>query len=169
MCTAYTSTCTMPTYAERYKFAEVEKDGAKFLRDTLGLCNVADAASALKGNVSKLGTKDVVVQYLLNALQLIERQHMFVINQRGQLHSHLCDLNRTKSDLIRVQQQLIEQKPSYVQFKKHVIDEISSSVEDTVKTDDDENLKLYGYNEHFNIHNIPHQYNLNKNHFVKTT
>ena len=69
----------MPTYAERYNFEEVEKDGGKFIRDTLGLCNAEEVASVLQADILKIGTKDVLAKHLLNALKLIERQNMFVI------------------------------------------------------------------------------------------
>ena len=45
-----------------------------------------------------------MAKQLVNALGLIERQHMFVANPRGQITTHLAEL---KDDIIRLQQQVI--------------------------------------------------------------
>ena len=78
----------MPIVAERYKFAEVEHDGKQFLNDFYKQTKVFAVGSMTEETMMKLGNKDVVAKCLVNALQLIERQHNMVINQRVHLSSY---------------------------------------------------------------------------------
>ena len=64
----------MPTYAERFKFSEVEQDGQECIRDLLKMCKVHDVSNVTVDNVVKIGVKDVIAQQLVSVLQLIERQ-----------------------------------------------------------------------------------------------
>ena len=51
--------------------------------------------------------KGVLAKQLVGALELIERQHMLIANKKGQITTHLTELNSTKDDVIRLQQQVI--------------------------------------------------------------
>ena len=83
----------MPSCAERFKFSEVEQDGQEYIRDLLKMCKVHDVSNVTVENVLKAGVNDAIAAQLVSALQLIERQHMLIVNQRGQISTHLSDLN----------------------------------------------------------------------------
>ena len=86
----------MPSYSERYKFSEVEKDGQDMIQSMLTLCKVREVSSVNIENVLKIGVKDVLAKQLVSVLELVERQHMLIANQRGQIATHLAELNSTK-------------------------------------------------------------------------
>ncbi len=65
----------MPTAAERYNFAEVEKDRKNYISELLKQCKVHAVTDAKKEKMVNLGTKDEL------ALELIERKHMLILNQ----------------------------------------------------------------------------------------
>ena len=122
----------MPTYPERFKFSEVEKDGKQ---DLLRLSKVHDNSEVSVENVVKIGVKDVIAAQLVSALQLIERQHMMIVNQRGQITSHLSDLNSCKTDIIRIQAQLIsESKIERIDIDDEIVDRLSTAVQNSVES-----------------------------------
>jgi len=90
----------MPTAAERYNFADVEQNGKQFISEMFKQCKVHEVGSMTPELLVKLGTKDVLAQYLMSALQLIERQHNFVINQRVHISSYQHDIIKLQSDVI---------------------------------------------------------------------
>ena len=113
----------MPTAAERYNFANVEMDGKNFINEMLNQCKVSKVEAATPGNLMKIGTKDVMAQRLVDALQLIERQHNFVINQRVHISSYQQDIIKLQSDVIDAQEKALQ-----------VADRISQTVEDSVQS-----------------------------------
>jgi len=113
----------MPTVAERYKFAEVEHDGKQFMNELFKQSKVFAVGSMTEETMMKLGNKDVVAKFLVTALQLLERQHNMVINQRVHLSSY-------QQDIIRLQRRK--------HYKQHA-DRISSLVKDSVQS----SIKLY--------------------------
>ena len=72
----------MPTVAERFKFDLVETDGQKFLLDTVKQCKVDCVQELNHESVNKIGNKGDLAAKFLQAMQLIERQHNMIINQR---------------------------------------------------------------------------------------
>ena len=51
-----------------------------------------DVSNVTLENVLKTGVKDVIADQLVSAQQLMERQHMLIVSQRGQISMHLSDL-----------------------------------------------------------------------------
>ena len=113
----------MPTAAERYNFADVEKDGKQFISEMFKQCKVLEVGSITPENLTKLGTKDVMANYLMSALQLIERQHNFVINQRVHIFSYQQDIIKLQSDVIHAQEKALQ-----------VTERISQTVEESVQS-----------------------------------
>ena len=72
----------MPTVAERFNFEKVESDGQNFLLDTVKLCKVNCVQELTPEIVNKIGNKGDLNVKFLQAMQLIERQHNMIINQR---------------------------------------------------------------------------------------
>ena len=110
--TGYTLNYTMPTAAERYKFAEVEHDGKQFMSEVFKQCKVFEVGSMTPEVMMKLGTKEVVAKFLMNALQLIERQHNFVINQRVHISSY-------QQDIIQLQSSVFDAQEKYQTYHIH--------------------------------------------------
>ena len=54
----------MPTAAEPYNFAEVEKDGKNYISEWLKQCKVHAVTDAKKEKMVNLGTKDVLATHL---------------------------------------------------------------------------------------------------------
>ena len=98
----------MPTAAERYNFAEVEIDGKNFISETLKLCKVYQVQDVNQDNVTKIGTKDAVVQHLVHALRLIERQQMFIANQRVHISSYQKDIIKLQDKVIDAQNKVMD-------------------------------------------------------------
>ena len=71
----------MPNAAEPYNFAEVEKDGKNYISELLKQCKVHTVTDVKKEKMVNFGTKDVLATHLMRALELIERQHMLILNQ----------------------------------------------------------------------------------------
>ena len=125
----------MPSHSERFKFPEVENDGQEFIRSILTQCKVHDVSCVGVEGVLKMGVKDVIAQQLVGALQLIERQHMLIVNQRGQIRHHLSDLNSTKSDIIRLQEEVIKTaKVERIEIDDEIVDRLSTAVQNSVET-----------------------------------
>ena len=75
--------------------------------------------------------KDVLASNLAQALALIERQHMLIVNQRVHVSAYQSDIIKLQSDFIDVQKKSIDQFQNSVTRMKN---EISETVQDTVKT-----------------------------------
>ena len=121
----------MPTYVERFKFSEVEQDGQECIRDLLKMCKVHDVSNVAVENVVKIGVKDVIAQQLVSVLQLIERKNMFIVNQRGQI----SDLNGSKSEIIRLQGELLRQsKVKHIDIDDEIVDRLSTAVQNSVES-----------------------------------
>ena len=118
----------MPTVAERYKFAEVEHDGKEFMNELFKQSKVFEVGSMTAETMMKLGNKDVVAKFLVTALQLLERQHNMVINQRVHLSSYQHDIIQLQSSVIDAQEKALR-----------ATDRISSLVKDSVQS----SIKLY--------------------------
>ena len=52
----------MPTAAERYDFANVERDGKNFISDMFEQCKVYSIGNISNDNLMKLGTKDTIAK-----------------------------------------------------------------------------------------------------------
>ena len=113
----------MPTAAERYKFSEVETDGTIFFNDLSKQCKLHDVANFTPELLMKLGTKDVIASWLMRAVQLLDRQHNFVINQRVHISSYQQDIIRLQDDVIRAQQVAVRAAES-----------LPDNVEDAIQT-----------------------------------
>ena len=77
------------------------------IRSILALCKVQEVQCVNTENVLKMGVKDVIAKHLVSALQMIERQHMLIINQRDPNTTNFYDLNSAKRDIIRLQKEVI--------------------------------------------------------------
>ena len=97
------TTCTMPSAAERYTFAAIENGGQAFIDEMQKLCRVYDVAAVKHDILLKTSNNDVLSAHLLRALELIERQHMFVINQRVHISAYKFDIIQLQIDLIDAQ------------------------------------------------------------------
>ena len=76
-----------------------------------------------------------MAKQLVNALGLIERQRMFIANQRGQITTHLAELNSTKDDIIRLQQQVISAtKVERIDIDDQIVEHLSTAVQSSVET-----------------------------------
>ena len=132
----------MPSYAERYKFSEVEQDGQEFFKEMRALCKISDFSSITEQCTAKIGTKDVIAKQLASALKLMERQHLLIINQRGHENALLHDIKSAQSDIICLQEKLIVEKErvnqtlarDHGEFKNKIVEEISGKIEGTVKS-----------------------------------
>ena len=123
--------------AEHYKklkeVGDVEKDGQESVREFLKMCKVHDVNDVTVQNVAKFGVKDVIAAQLVNAFKLIERQNMLIVNQKDQISAHLSDLNTCKSDVIRLQEELLHQaKVKYIDIDDEVVDRLSTAVQNSV-------------------------------------
>jgi hypothetical protein len=92
-------TCTIPTAAEKYNFKELEIHGKNFISETLKLCKVNQVQDVNRENVTKIGTKDIVENHHVHALQLIERQQMFIANERVHYQKDLKRLEEVIKEL----------------------------------------------------------------------
>ena len=99
----------MPTVAEKYKFSEVESDGKEFIGSVLELCKVHHVENVKLDNVMRSGNKDAVSNQLIRALQLIERQHNLIINQRVHARSYQEEIIKLQSDVIDAQKKEMKQ------------------------------------------------------------
>ena len=118
----------MPTVAERFKFAEVEHDGKQFLDDLFQHSKVFKVGSMTPEVMMKLGNKDVLAKFILDAVQLIERQHNMVVNQRVYISCNQQDIIKLQSSVIDAQEKALQ-----------VTNYISRTVEDSVQS----GIKLY--------------------------
>ena len=121
----------MPTVAERFRFADVEKDSKEFVSGLQKLCNVHSVAALKQELLSKTCNKDVLAKYLANAMELIERQQEMVINQRVHISHHQKDIVQLQSDVIEAQKKSIEKLGSQITMFKR---EISETVQGTVES-----------------------------------
>ena len=75
----------------------------------------------------------MVAKHLVSASQLIERQHMLIANQNGQIRQHLADLNTTKSEIIRLQGEVIRNaKVERIDIDDEIVDRLSTAVQSSV-------------------------------------
>ena len=141
----------MPTVAERYKFSDVEQDGRNFFSDLSEGCKTHNAENITLAMLQKLGTKDVLTDWLFKALQLIIRQHNFAINQRvyisqykNDIISLQSDLLQYKGDVIKLQSDLIDanKDSSNCCEKLQFSEEFSDSIEEAVERSVKKNFKL---------------------------
>ena len=125
----------MPSHSERFKFPEVENVGQEFIHSILTQCKVHVVSFVGVDSVLKMGVKDVIAQQLVGALQLIERQHMLIVNHRGQIRQHLSDSNTTKSETIRLQGEVIKAaKVERIDIDNEIVDRLSTAVQNSVET-----------------------------------
>ena len=120
----------MPSAAERYNFPTIENYGQAFIDEMQELCIVHNVAAVKSYVLTRTCNKDVLSSYLSRALELIERQHMFLINQRVHISSYKSDIIQLQTDLIDAQKKSIDKFENKVtQFKN----EISKTVQETVE------------------------------------
>ena len=131
----------MPTAAERYNFVEVETDGRKSLQETLKWCKVGDLAGVNREIVMKAGNKDVLAEHFVRALQLIERQHNMVINQRVHVRSYESDIIKLQERVITLQEQtmklqerIISAKTDGEKLKTDIVETVQKEVKSVSKS-----------------------------------
>ena len=101
----------------------------------LTLCKVQGVSCVNVENVLKIGVKDVLAKQLVSALKLIERQQMLIANQRGQITTHLAELNSTKDDVIRLQQQVINAtEVERINIDDQIVERLSTAVQSSVES-----------------------------------
>ena len=100
----------MPTVAERYNFEKVESDGQNFLLDTGKLCKVDCVQELNQEIVNKIGTKGELAAKFLQAMQLIERQHNMIINQRVHVSQYQSRMIELQDQVISLQERLLSAK-----------------------------------------------------------
>ena len=97
----------MPTVAERFNFEKVESDGQNFLLDTVKLCKVNCVQELTPEIVNKIGNKGDLNVKFLQAMQLIERQHNMIINQRVHMSQHQSRMIELQDQVISLQERLL--------------------------------------------------------------
>ena len=85
----------MPTAAELYNFAKVEQDGKNFISEICKQCKVHDILH--RKTWEKMGRR---IKLMANVVNLINKQHNFVINQRVHISSYRQDIIKLQSDVI---------------------------------------------------------------------
>jgi hypothetical protein len=73
----------------------------------LKLCKVNQVEDINQENVTKIGTKDIVENHLVLALQLIEKQQMFIANQEAHTSKYQKDITRLE-EVIDTQNKVID-------------------------------------------------------------
>ncbi len=122
----------MPTAAERYNFAEVETDGKKFIQETVKWCKVNDVAGLTQETVVKAGNKDVLGANFVRALQLIERQHNLILNQRVHVESYKSDIIKMQEKVITLQERLITAQTVGKEYKADIVNTVQNVVNKSV-------------------------------------
>ena len=97
----------MPTVAERFNFEKVESDGQNFILDTVKLCKVNCVQELTPEIVNKIGNKGDLNVKFLQAMQLIERQHNMIINQRVHMSQHQSRMIELQDQVISLQERLL--------------------------------------------------------------
>ncbi len=122
----------MPTAAERYNFAEVETDGKKYIQEFVKFCKVNDVAGLTQETVVKAGNKDVLGANLVRALQLIERQHNLILNQRVHIESYKSDIIKMQEQVITLQERIITAQTVSKQYKADIVNTVQNEVSKSV-------------------------------------
>ena len=125
----------MPTVAERYNFEKVESDGQNFLLDTGKLCKVDCVQELNQEIVNKIGTKGELAAKFLQAMQLIERQHNMIINQRVHVSQYQSRMIELQDQVISLQERLLTAKEGLSkankvseQFKTEIVNSFQKEV-----------------------------------------
>ena len=127
----------MPTVAERFKFDLVETDGQKFLLDTVKQCKVDCVQELNHESVIKIGNKGDLAAKFLQAMQLIERQHNMIINQRVHVSQYQSRMIQLQDQVIKLQEQLISAKEGLskaIEFNEHLKTEFFEGVQKEVSS-----------------------------------
>ncbi|KAL5263941.1 hypothetical protein ACHWQZ_G005133 [Mnemiopsis leidyi] len=143
----------MPTVAERFNFDKVESDGQNFLLDTVKLCKVNSVQELNYDIVSKTGTKGDLAAKFLQAMQLIERQHNLIINQRVHVSQNQCRMIELQDQVISLQERLLSAKEGLSkakevseQFKSEIVKSFQKGVSSAVKKSFSDVVKSSGIN-----------------------
>ena len=127
----------MPTVAERFKFDLVETDGQKFLLDTVKQCKVDCVQELNHESVNKIGNKGDLAAKFLHAMQLIERQHNMIINQRVHVSQYQSRMIQLQDQVIKLQEQLLSAKEGLskaIEFNEHLKTEFFEGVQKEVSS-----------------------------------
>ena len=127
----------MPTVAERFKFDSVETDGQKFLLDTVKQCKVDCVQELNHESVNKIGNKGDLAAKFLQAMQLIERQHNMIINQRVHVSQYQSRMIQLQDQVIKLQEQLLSAKEGLskaIEFNEHLKTEFFEGVQKEVSS-----------------------------------
>ena len=127
----------MPTVAERFKFDLVETDGQKFLLDTAKQCKVDCVQELNHESVNKIGNKGDLAAKFLQAMQLIERQHNMIINQRVHVSQYQSRMIQLQDQVIKLQEQLLSAKEGLskaIEFNEHLKTEFFEGVQKEVSS-----------------------------------
>ena len=127
----------MPTVAERFKFDLVETDGQKFLLDTVKQCKVDFVQELNHESVNKIGNKGDLAAKFLQAMQLIERQHNMIINQRVHVSQYQSRMIQLQDQVIKLQEQLLSAKEGLskaIEFNEHLKTEFFEGVQKEVSS-----------------------------------
>jgi len=127
----------MPTVAERFKFDLVETDGQKFLLDTVKQCKVDCVQELNHESVNKIGNKGDLAAKFLQAMQLIERQHNMIINQRVHVSQYQSRMIQLQDQVIKLQEQLLSAKEGVskaIEFNEHLKTEFFEGVQKEVSS-----------------------------------
>ncbi|KAL5263570.1 hypothetical protein ACHWQZ_G008816 [Mnemiopsis leidyi] len=127
----------MPTVAERFNFDKVESDGQNFLLDTMKLCKVNCIQELTIDNANRIGNKGDLAEKFLRAMQLIERQHNMIINQRVHVSQDQSRMIELQDQVISLQKRLItarEGLSSAKEFNEDLKTEIFKGVQKEVSS-----------------------------------
>ena len=127
----------MPTVAERFNFDKVESDGQNFLLDTMKLCKVNCVQELTIDNANRIGNKGDLAEKFLRAMQLIERQHNMIINQRVHVSQNQSRMIELQDQVISLQKRLItarEGLSSAKEFNEDLKTEIFKGVQKEVSS-----------------------------------
>ena len=94
----------------------------------LTLCKIKGVSCVNIENVLNIEVKDVLAKQLVSSLKLIK--HMLIANQRGQITTHLVELNSTKDDISRMQQQVISAtKVERIDIDDQIVERLPTAVQ----------------------------------------
>ena len=100
----------------------------------LGLCKVQEVSQINVQNINIFGTKDVIAKCLANVLQLVERQHVFIVNQKDEQTKYQGDIIRLQSEVIELQGNALDKMKveHCVDLDDQIVNSLSTVVKDSV-------------------------------------
>ena len=126
----------MVTNTELYNFVQLEDDGRNCISQLLGMCKVQEVSQINVQNINNIGTKEVVAKCLANVLRLVERQHVYIINQKEEQTKCQGEIIRLQSEIIERQENALDniKVDHCVDLDDQIVDRLSNIVKESVET-----------------------------------